>query len=238
MKKEDLKQGLEGRGRGRRNYYDYEELSEFEVTVQPMTSVLYKIKLFGAIEDPRQFNGAIEAFERADPNDHVVIHLSTPGGSLDATDTFINAMRMCAAPVHIIASGGVHSAGTVILLNAPSFSLSENFNCLVHNGSCGPGGKFSDWKAAAQHTDGYMSRVLRKTYEGFLTDEEIEALLNGKDFWMDADEFCKRYEDRNEKFKAEDGDEDEDPGVEAMMALLEQAAKKPSPRKRKPKNNN
>jgi ATP-dependent protease ClpP protease subunit len=181
--------------------YPYYYSGEFEVSYTPVRAGIFDIFLFGPIEDATQFIPAIQVLQAAGENDIVQIHLSSPGGSLDATDTFLDAMRNTEARVVVRASGGVHSAGTVILLAADEFYLSENFNCLIHNGSTGAGGKYSDFKAQARASEKYMDTVLRKTYAGFLTEEEIDALLEGKDFWFDAEEFVKRYEVRNELLK-------------------------------------
>lgn len=178
----------------RAGFYGYPQ--EFAVSYTPIKSGIFNIYLFGEIECAEQFISAIEVLQAAGENDVVYIHLSTNGGSLDATDTFIAEMRDCEARIIVKASGGVHSAGSVILLNADEFMLSENFNCLIHNGSVGVGGKTSDFKAQTKHTLEYMDKVMRRTYAGFLTEQEIEELINGKDFWLDAEEFGRRFEAR------------------------------------------
>jgi ATP-dependent protease ClpP protease subunit len=170
----------------------------FHVSYKPVNAGIFNLYLYDEIESAEQFIPAIEALDAAGDNDIFRIYLSTPGGSLDATDTFLDAVRKTQARVVTFASGGVHSAGTVILLNSDEFFLSDNFNALIHNGGCGSGGKYSDFKAHAQHNVKYMETVLRETYEGFLTDVEIDALIEGKDFWMDASEFGERFERRNE----------------------------------------
>ena len=181
---------------GRGNYFL--PSNEFAVSFTPIRAGIFNIYLFGVIEDANQFISAIEVLQAAGENDVVLIHLSTDGGSLDATDTFITAMQECEARVIVKASGGVHSAGTVILLNADEFVLSENFNALIHNGSTWSGGKFSDWKSQTKHTERYMEKVMRTTYENFLTDKEIDELLDGKDLWLDADAFMERMQRRND----------------------------------------
>jgi hypothetical protein len=167
----------------------------------------------------------------------VVINLSTNGGSLDATDTFLQAMRNCEARIVVKASGGVHSAGSVILLEADEFFLSDNFNCLIHNGSCGAGGDFNKFVAHAKYTQEYMERVMRTTYAGFLTDDEITALIDGKDFWLNAEQFVERWEARNALLQAKMESE----RGEMMAALAEKlgvvkgAAEKPAKPRKKPK---
>lgn len=205
----------------RASYYD-DVPNEFVVTYTPIKAGIYNIYLFDIIEEASQFINAIEVMSSATENDEVHIHLSSGGGSLDATDTFLASMNRCDAKIKAFVSGGCHSAATIILLNVDEFNLSENANFLIHNGSTGSGGKYSDFKAQSKHTSMYMERVLRNTYKHFLSDTELDALIEGKDFWLDADEFGNRYEARNtalmEEFEAEQ---------EELLPLLE-AVEKPA----------
>lgn len=183
---------------------DYDEVftEDFPVTYSPVKAGVFNIYLFGMIEHATQFISAIEVLSAASEADVVVIHLSTPGGSLDATDTFLAAMHECEARVIVRATGGVHSAGSVILLHADEFTLSENFNCLIHNGSTGAIGDFNKFIASAKHSQDYMENVMRSTYAGFLTEEELDQMIEGKDFWLGPEEFSERHDARNEYLKA------------------------------------
>lgn len=183
----------------RAGYYGVDDDS-FRVNFTPSSSGIFSIYLFGAIESPNQFIDAIHAMDSAGEGDLVEVHLSTDGGSLDATDTFLASMNSCDGRVVVLASGGVHSAGSVILLQAKEFVLSENFNMLIHNGGYGAAGKYSDVKAQTAFTEAYMETLMRTTYDGFLTDEEIEQLIGGKDFWMEKHEFMERWNNRAKYF--------------------------------------
>lgn len=182
--------------------YDYAVYNEFPVTYTPIKAGEYHIYLFGPIEANEQFIGALEVFNAASELDVVHVHLSTPGGLIDATDTFLTAMHRCEGRVIVHATGGCHSCGSIILLNAPEFTLSENFNSLIHNGSGGAIGDLNKMAAAAKYTVEHMTKVLRNTYEGFLSPDELDAMIDGKDFWMDAEEFMSRHEQRQNYFKA------------------------------------
>lgn len=175
----------------------YGDADQFPISYEAHKSGTYHIYLFGAIETPNQFIGAIEVMRMATENDTIVIHLQSCGGSLDATDTLIQAMRECEAPVVVRASGGCHSAGSLILLEADHFTLSENFSSLIHNGSTGSIAKFSDYKSETQFTVKWMERTFRTAYEGFLTEQEIEDVLKGVDLWLDGNEWSVRAQARN-----------------------------------------
>lgn len=203
--------------------YGYAVYNEFPVTVNRKSSE-WNIYLFGPIEATEQFISAIEVLRAAGPEDEVHVHLSTPGGLMDATDTFLSAMHQCDARVIIHASGGCHSCGSIILMHASEFTLSENFNMLIHNGSTGSWGDLNKFVASAKHSEAYMKKVMRSTYEGFLTPEELEAMLEGKDFWMDAPEFMARWQKRQEHFKAK---------LQQQKAMLNQPSPAPRPRRKK-----
>ena len=185
----------------KRGGYSSSDFDEFPITYSPLKAGIYNIYLFGDIYSAIQFVGAIEVMSAANENDTVIIHLSTNGGSLDATDTFLQAMHECEAHIVCKASGGVHSSGTLILLAADEFTLSENANFLIHNGSTGTGGKFSDYRSEVEHTTKYMENVLRTTYKGFMSENEIEDLIKGVDLWLNSEQFVERHNKRNEYFK-------------------------------------
>lgn len=193
--------------RRQRKRMEYEDgvFMPFEVTADRSHQMHYNVYLYGPIMDASQFIGPQEVLRNAGEGDIVEVHLSTPGGSLDATDTFLQAMHECEGRVIVRASGGVHSAGSIILLNAPNFTLSKNFNSLIHNGSCGGYDDFNKFAARAKHSIEYMTKIMRDTYEGFLTPEEIVAMIDGKDFWLDGAEWMRRWTMRQEHFKAKLG---------------------------------
>jgi len=43
--------------------------------------------------------------------------------------------------------------------------------------------------------------LLRSIYANFLSEKEIESMLDGKDIWMSADEALKRLESKSRKIK-------------------------------------
>ncbi len=166
---------------------------------------LFNIFLYGTILAAEQFIPAVQALQDAGPEDNVIVHLSTGGGSVDATDTFLTALsNTLAKTVMINATGGVHSAGTYILLWAADMGydiqFSDGFYSMVHTGSFGYGGKLSDFKSAVRFLMDKDEADTWKTYKGFLTDEEIEHLLFGREFWFDAYEFSVRLQKRNDLF--------------------------------------
>lgn len=199
---------------------DYADV--FGVTYFPDRSGTYKIEINDVIYKAGQFSDAIFALENAKEEDAVEIYLQSPGGSIDAGDALIHAMRGCKAHIHIKATGNCSSMASAILLEAHSFELSEGFNSLLHCGSVGYGGTYHEFDQASKFYQKSMPAFIKRTYTGFLTEDEIEQLIGGKDFWIDAEEWVARHEARNDFQKSL---------MEAHLKKLEKAARKPRVKK-------
>jgi ATP-dependent protease ClpP protease subunit len=197
---------------------DEEYVDGFNVSFVPHKTGIYRIEIDKTISTVGQFSNAIQILQMAKEGDEVEIHLQCPGGSVHATGALLHAMKKCEAPIHIIATGACHSAATMILLSGDSFELSEDFNALIHGGSLGSIGNLNEYHAEIAFLPEFINNIHRRIYEGFLTPEEIENLVKGQDFWLDANGWCERQKARNEYFKAK-----------------AEKAKKPPRKPRKPK---
>lgn len=214
----------------RRHYFDGMP-QEYMVGFIPHRSGTYRIEIDNVIECVSQFSTAIQVLENAKDDDEIVIMLQTDGGSVNAGEAFIHAMRKCNAPIHIVATGGVHSMGTHILLEADSLELSHGFNALIHCGSDGAYGSVNEYRAKSKFDAEFRDRQFREAYEGFLSNAEIEAALEGKDIWLDAEGWLERAMKRSQyfqdKFAQQQAEEDE-----AVLAEVEaELAKRDKPRK-------
>ena len=175
---------------------------EFMVGYVPHRSGTYRIEISGDIEHVDQFSTAIQVLEQAKEEDEVIIYLQTNGGSVDAGEAFIHAMRKCEAPIHIVATGGVHSMGTHILMEGDSLELSSGFNALVHCGSNGAYGTAYEYHTKSAFDADFRVRQFREAYEGMFSSKEIDDILAGKDYWLDGQGWLDRAQKRSDYFRA------------------------------------
>lgn len=178
----------------------------FPVAHYQQTANIFTVYLFGSIDTPVDFIEAIEALTRAEKGDTVILRVSGPGGCISSVDALLHAIQSAiinGVNVHAICTGLVASAMTFIPLTASSYELSEGFHALIHNGSMGDGGAFNQFKASSTFYIRYMEDRLREMYKHFLTSEELDNVLEGKDIWLDPCEWAERYERRNEYILAE-----------------------------------
>lgn len=179
-------------------------INPFIVSAEQQVQMKYKCRLYGAYDSSEDFIYTLEVLEQAEEHDIVELHIQGPGGSLDAVLTLVHAMDKCKCPVHVVATGSLASAATFPILAADSYELQRFTTFMFHSASFGVAPqKTHDVIEEALHNWKQCERIIRETYEGFFTEQELDSMLQGKTFWMDAEEFSQRFERRNELLEAE-----------------------------------
>lgn len=183
------------------DYYE-DTIEEFSCNFIPDKSGTYVIEIDSAITSPKQFSTAIQILGMAKEDDTIEVRITDcPGGSVGATDGLLHAMRKCQAHIHMIAAGAVHSMGSVILLEADSFELAAGFHSLIHCGSWGCYGNANEVIAQSKFDADWRVRKFRETYEGFLTDKELDEQMIGGQLWLEDKTWMDRAQVRSEYFK-------------------------------------
>jgi len=195
MKEKYMKQNKSDK---RASFYGFEEQLRVPVSYVPYKCGTFTVDIYDYIESPTQFADMIDALNLMEQDDEMIVNLQSGGGCLSTTDTILHAMRKTKGKVHFVATGFNASAATILLLDAPSFELSEDFSALIHCGSLSDGGNFNEYRQSAGFHIKRMENLLRNTYAGFLTEDEIDSMLDGKDILLDAQQWCERHEQRNQ----------------------------------------
>jgi ATP-dependent protease ClpP protease subunit len=112
--------------------------------------------------------------------------------------------------------GACMSAATLIFLTADQFEISDHSVFMFHNYSTFMYGKGGELFDGIMHDRKWSENLLKTEYEGFLTEEEIDSLLNNKDIWLDGDEalerlksYSKVQEEKRKQAESEAEEEDQ-----------------------------
>ncbi|MGH8175632.1 MAG: ATP-dependent Clp protease proteolytic subunit [Steroidobacter sp.] len=120
----------------------------------------------------------------------ISVLISSPGGHVESGDAIHDIVRFVKAPVTMIGTGWVASAGTHIFLAAPKERrvCLPNTRFMIHQPGGGAGGPATDIAIQAKEILRTRERIARviarqtgKDYEKVLADME-------RDFWMNAAE--------------------------------------------------
>ena len=158
---------------------------------------IYHFYIIDEIGDPQSFLDLINILKTAEEHDTVFIYLNTPGGSLQTTVQILSAMRQCNGNVVTCLEGEVCSAGTLIFLAGDKHIVNANCTFMIHNYSSWGGGKGNEVALRVRYFETYFRTLAYDLYKGFLTDEEIELVMEGKDYWMDSNNVIERLNIRN-----------------------------------------
>lgn len=152
----------------------------------------YHLRLARPITDIDDFEEEFQLFAGAGERDVIYIDIVTPGGSLDTGHMLRRAIANTAA--HTVAYIGptCASAGTAIALACEEWEIDEMSSFMIHTASYGYVGMAPHVKANVDHSDKMIERFVRTTYAGFLTEEEIQRVIDGKEMYFEGDELAQR----------------------------------------------
>ncbi len=177
------------------NNNDCDKIPQYKQTI-PVN--LYHFYIIDEIGDPTAFLDLINTLKTAEEHDTIFIYLNTPGGSLQTTVQIISAMRQCAATVVTCLEGEVCSAGTLIFLAGNKHIVNPNCTFMIHNYSQWIGGKGNEISLRVKYSEQYFKKLAVDLYKGFLSEDEIQSMIDGKDYWMDSEEVIARLNARDE----------------------------------------
>ena len=148
------------------------------------------------VSDSSYYRSAILTLKSAAPDDSIEIIFNTEGGASFTASVFVAAMRQCQARITGNLSGLCASAGTMIALNCDDWIIGDDLAFMVHSNSYGSYNSAEKIRDHMQFMDKWNSDSLRRDYEGFLSEDELVAMIeSGKEYWFDATETTKRLKE-------------------------------------------
>ncbi len=173
---------------------DDKSAPDMPMTTGPVQNALFKsrtVLIFGEINMrlAERVTAQITAFA-GESDKPIRVIINSPGGHVESGDTIHDMIRFCGAPVKVIGTGWVASAGAHIFLGGKKENrlCLPNTRFLLHQPAGGVRGQASDIQIEAEEIIKMQERVNRmiaretgQTYEKVVKD----TLRN---FWMSAEE--------------------------------------------------
>lgn len=179
------------------------------------------------VKPPEHYSRVFEMMLDAGEDDLVDFFIVSPGGRLDGLSVLLEGIRLSDAHTRAILIGEASSAASILALHCGEIIVTDSAEMLCHHCLYSTGGKAADISAHVEHITKITEKLLRNTYQGFMTEPEIAALLDGKQWYFDADEIRARLEMRDKYLESK---------YEAEMATIaaEQVTPKPQRKKKAP----
>jgi ATP-dependent Clp protease protease subunit len=167
---------------------------DMPMTSGPVQNALFKsrtVLVFGEIDMrlAERVTAQLTALS-AENNEPIRILINSPGGHVESGDTIHDMIRFCGAPVTVIGTGWVASAGAHIFLGAEKARrlCLPNTRFLLHQPAGGMRGQASDIQIEAEQIIRMRDRVNRMISEE--TGQSIDKIVKDtqRNFWMNAEE--------------------------------------------------
>jgi ATP-dependent protease ClpP protease subunit len=158
---------------------------------------IYHFYISGEIKEARYYAELLNVLKTAEVHDTVILYINSEGGDLFTTIQIISAIEKSSANVITSLDGCAYSAATMIFLAGKKHIISPYCTFMIHNYSGAMVGKGHEISSQLKFTDNFIKTFTNKIYKNFLTQAEINDVINGKDLWMDAVEVEKRLKKMN-----------------------------------------
>lgn len=186
------------------------QLGYFQRVSQVSEIVIYIDEDFG---EPSKYRNVCNAVANTGPEDIIKFEIASYGGRLDGLTSLLSAIAKTEAITEATINGPCKSAGAFLALSCNNVYVTPYADFMIHYITFGSQGKASDVMAHVKHTTNYTEGLFKDTFKYFMTDDEIELALQGKEFHMKADEIIERMKVKMkilEEIQAEEGESDEE----------------------------
>ena len=158
----------------------------------------YLNSTIGSPEDYAEWNQILRS---SGEQDVVYLHINCYGGQALTAVQLMRAISESRATVVASVEGACMSAATFLFLMADVCEISDHSIFMFHNFSGGTIGKGNEMMAQVHHNDKWARGLMESIYKDFFTQEEIDSILEGKDYWLSPDEVTERLTKRNDKLE-------------------------------------
>lgn len=152
----------------------------------------YVVRIARPITEPDDFDDELTLLAGAGKEDSIKLIVCSPGGSLDTANLIVKGLRETSARTLGYIGGTCASAATGIILACDEWEIDENSSFMIHTASFGSYGKAPEVESEVIHKLKKIRQWVQNTYTGFLSDEEIQQVIDGKDFYFDGHELAER----------------------------------------------
>lgn len=166
------------------------------IKTQKQEMFLHQIFLDEDIGPPSKYRDLISMLYGASEMDTFNFIINSGGGQAASCGAIVEAIQGTLANVRAVLMGDCHSAASIIALNCDEVIVSDSATMMIHTASFGTAGNTHLVKSYVDFSAKVINKMLDKTYEGFLSPEELSNVKMGHEVWLDSEEIGKRLENR------------------------------------------
>lgn len=161
------------------------------------------IYLGSYVEDEvSEYSEILRTLNQAKKDDSVNVHLSNHGGSCSVGFTLCHAIKNCKAKTTMCIEAPCYSMGAILALCGKKLHMEPKTFLMFHNYSTVNRGKGAEVTVSVGEYNKYFLENLKYFATPFLTQDEIQDLINDKDVYVhEQDKSIKARHKRHFKGK-------------------------------------
>ena len=128
----------------------------------------------------------------AEKNDKIYFHLNCTGGSVSQTIELVTSIKECKGKVITINKGVCASGASVLLLSGHEIIIKDMSMMMCHYYHINNSGKGNEIESRAEFEKKFLHSYFKEVYSGFLSNDELNRMFKGEDFWFDSKEVKRR----------------------------------------------
>ncbi|AWD93219.1 ATP-dependent protease subunit [Acinetobacter phage vB_AbaM_B9] len=163
----------------------------------------YIVNITDDFDSPDCYSEVIALLSTATEQDEIWWNIASYGGFVDSLNMLLGWKSMCPAQhVHILHANADSCASAFFLSSADKYIVGDHATMMIHEFQVGNGGTTSNVRKRVEHTSEENEKFVTNTYKHFLSEREIDQVLQGVEFYFSSDEIRDRLQHReNEKIK-------------------------------------
>jgi ATP-dependent protease ClpP protease subunit len=174
---------------GEKHVWFLDEMPKFRVNVPVIKSATLYLSTF--MESKPNLAVLLNDLRQLGPEDRITLIFNSPGGLVSEGRAIINAIGQTGADIQTELLSEASSMAAIMFCIGDRRIIYENSSIMFHNFSGGFGGKGHELKDRLKHTIKNITAFFRGNIIG-LTEDEIQQMIDGKDWWFCSKEMCER----------------------------------------------
>lgn len=170
------------------------------IQILNVTSQIINIHVDGEILEPENYREVFNVIRDASENDLINLYINSIGGDVSTFIEFYNLIVTCRAKI-VCYVFMAYSSAALIALTCEEIVLTEFCSFLIHAPSGEAIGKVAEIKSHGDFFNKWSKDIITSVYKGYLTDKEIDKVLEGAELWHDKKEIEKRLANRDKLLK-------------------------------------
>jgi len=152
----------------------------------------------GEILGPEHYTECFTELQQAGSGDVIEAYINSNGGALSTALEIRNIFINSPAHIHCSVAGECKSAATIPLLASDSVEIADHTIFMFHNYSSGFYGNGHEIITNAVFEDKWSRSLWKDIYNGYLTEEEIDCIINGQSVYINAEDARERFKNLEE----------------------------------------